>query len=70
MSFKKSTLVKLSTISHVCVGVILCHQTSTIIERILVLVCFGIIGGIQAVCINKTGGKTDGGDNGTLSTDF
>ena len=68
MSFKKGTLDKLSLISHVCVAVILCKLTSTIIERLLVLVCIGIISGIQRLCMynsiaeepeGKTDSKTD-----------
>ena len=54
MVFDKETLIKLSSVAHTIIAVILCRLTSTIVEKILLLICVGTVGGIQCICVRKT----------------
>ena len=56
MSLKKPVLVKLSTISHIALGLVLCDLTPDILRRLVLLVCIGVICGIQCICIRRTHG--------------
>ena len=57
MSFKKETLLKLSTIAHVVIAVCLSNLTTSIIRQLLILISIGVIGGIQCICIRKIDGE-------------
>ena len=53
MIIRKKTLLRLSKIAHVVVAVTLCDLTSSVIRRVILLVCIGVIGGIQCICLQK-----------------
>ena len=57
MSFKKKILTKgalttLSTLAHTGIWMTLCELTTTIFDKILVLICIVIICSIQIRCID------------------
>lgn len=53
MLLKMKTQIKLTYIAHIGIAFILGDLISSIISRLLLFVCIGVLIGIQANCIKK-----------------
>ena len=49
----KKTIARISSLAHMIIALVLVDVVSTILEKILLLVCIGVISGVQRICINN-----------------
>lgn len=50
----KKTIARISSLAHMILALILVDLVPTILGRILLLVCIGVISGVQSICINNS----------------